>query len=148
MATPVLGAGLCPAGSSAAGFGSPAIADENGNTVLPLANGGTGTGRYIDPQTRDYVATADGNLQGLGSAAQDVWLTLAAFSGGPRMLNESSIAKYEIDIRAALAPLVARGLITLRSIVIARAADTPTRLSTAIRWIDTSSGQELTTSIV
>lgn len=148
MATPTLGAGATSAGSTLAGYGTPAAADENGNTLLPLTNGGTGTCRFVDPQTRDYVINDDGNLEGMTSAAQDVWLTLAAFTGGPRVLTEQSLRTYETDIRNALAPLVQRGLITIRAITIQRSAGTPTRLATRVQWVDTSSGKEQTTNIV
>ena len=148
MTTPILGAGAAPAGAAIAGYGAPATIDGPGDDLLPAGRGVSGTCAYVDPGTRDYAFDATGDLVGATSAQQLVWLALAGFTAGPTMLTEQAIRVYELELRAALQPLVQRQVIAIRRIDIQRASVTPTRLATRITWLDTLSGHEQTTAIV
>jgi len=145
MSSPVLGAGLAPAGTSFAGFGAPATADALVRQTLPQGDGTTGTGRLIDTRG-DYVIDANGNVMGMGSAAQLVVLALAPLKP-TGVISEAAIATMKGDITDALKPLVARGLIAVKSIAVTRVAGAPTRVQRAVTWVDTQTSYEQTTIV-
>ena len=145
MSSPVLGAGLCPAGSSFAGFGSPATADPLVRQTLPQGDGTFGTGRLIDTRG-DYVIDANGNVMGTSSAAQLVVLALAPLRPAG-VISEATISSMKADIAAALKPLVARGIVAVKSITITRVPGAPTRVQREVKWVDTVTSFEQTTIV-
>ena len=72
-----VGAGLCPAGFSPAGYGVVEVAVAP--NLVPLPDPQTGlsqTGRFVDQATGDYTFTADGRVQGMPTVYQLVLLAV------------------------------------------------------------------------
>ena len=150
------GAGLAPAGSSRAGFGSPASANGSGTVPLPSTKTGLPEGaRLIDARTRRYVLV-NGRVQGMPPVPQKVQIAAMTalnssavrglgidFSGAP-VITDGVINQLQTIFRNAFASLVSRGLMRIESIDV-----TPVRDSGAlvhVRWTDltTSTSHELT----
>jgi hypothetical protein len=157
MSTPTLGAGLAPAGLSPAGFGTPATGDAVATgTPLRTTQGTSGGGRYIDPQTRDYVVDAEGRLVGIGGVQQRVQLALTTTAGSsilttlglaawPDTITDAIEAQIGDAVRTALGKLIASGEVTVAGIEVLRPK--ASAISVRVRWIDTSTGQEHTQSV-
>ncbi len=78
MTTSSYGAGSQPAGSSAAGYGTPALGHEPFGDLLQIAEtGAMSSARLIDQTTRDYVLDADsGRLRGMNAVHQIVQMSV------------------------------------------------------------------------
>lgn len=68
-----IGFGLQPAGSSPAGLGAPAVAPVHDRGLLldPITRQPL-SGRFLDPNTRQYVTAVDGRIVGMTRAQQHV----------------------------------------------------------------------------
>lgn len=144
-----IGAGLCPAGTSAAGFGVPAVGATSGPNPY-------GTGAYVDPIRRDYSFDASGNRLKTGTVVQLVQLALAtAYNSssldglglkafGP-VLTPAAVATISDNHTKACAHIVAQGLMRILSVSV-----TPTfagQAQVVLTWIDLTTGREQTTTL-
>ena len=142
-----LGAGLFGGGLAPAGYGLPDSVPPSPFSPLPDPSTGVSqTGRYIDQRTGDYVMLADGRLQGMGTAAQDVLIAI-------RNIDLSSLTEKGPNfqgvlsnlVAGALAPLVLQKLIRIKQVVVFE----PTQDSgfASVDWFDLTTGQSATTAI-
>jgi hypothetical protein len=155
-----IGAGLAPAGSSAAGYGVPdaAIANTNGIFPDPLT-GVSQTGRLFDTSIGSYDFTADGRTQGEPTVKQQVKLALKT------VLHSSSVQTLGIDfsnaseqgtnflnqiasaVAASLSVLVRNKLVTIVR-VFAQPVDNNDGTAVFVGWIDNTNGQYVTNQII
>lgn len=150
--TPLLGAGLCPAGLSPAGYGIPEqIKVDNRSLIKP--DGEQGSSRLI--VKGDYVLNEHGNHVGANDTKMKVYLALATVKGsataspelgqafstlkviGPNIQNRISE-----EVKYALSSLIDSGEIELISTVVQRK---DSQVKTLITWKDLQT-QELSQS--
>jgi hypothetical protein len=151
------GAGVSAAGTSPAGTGTPAAATVRAGAALTASDGSRGTGRKFDPLTRAYVYDANGRAVGESSVAQMVKLAAMTDRGSAAVLELGStirsiqdvtqnfVQRVQDALSQALARLIARKLITIKSIDVdptAGAAFGVTRASIIVRFVDLTTGQE------
>ena len=158
--TPNLGAGFAPAGTTPFGFGSPATAIPLVGVPFDMADTGTGfvgTGRRINPDTRDFEFDPEtGRALGMTASEQRVYLALITQKGSaadPKLgTSISSIQtgtgnlsqRVTDEVNAALSTLVSEGSIRIVSI---EAYQKGTVLQTKVVWTDTSDGSQRTTTV-
>lgn len=140
MATSFLGAGIAPAGTSFAGFGSPATA------TVPAAPAPDAC-RKIDYQTKDYLIDDDGNLEQWTAAQQNVYLALAGISNWPETIDENYASAVASKIDAALSAMTSAGLIELIQVDVTITRRGSARTHANVRWRDLSTGSEWTNGI-
>lgn len=145
----MVGAGTTSTGSSPAGSGTP----ETSAPLVRLApfrhpvTARALSGRRLDERTRDYVMLPDGNVAGMGTAEQDVFLALTSHVFRARVRRIQRIttaleAEYRAAVDFALAPLVRRRLVQVISVTAQRIA--PGRASFRVIWRDLSTGADRT----
>ncbi len=154
-----IGAGLCPAGASPAGYGVPDRVGPPNAVALPHpVTGLPQGGRYLDPKTGDYVFTSDGRLQGMANVQQLVLLALRTTIGSsslPTMGNAiARITEKGPDfqrqlatvIADAFAPIVNQKLARLDAV---RVLDTPNPdgAFAYVEWTDLTTQTPQTTQI-
>ena len=151
MSTSNLGLGLCPCGSSIAGFGQPATSPPVTAALLALANGqGQGDCAAIDPVTQDFVLDANGNKLGMSSLDQMVYLALFTTLGScivadqgidwpTGVIRDNVIQQNKIAVQNALAPLIKQGLLTLVAVKTTRTG--PNSLLRQVYWKPVGSAQ-------
>lgn len=158
-----LGAGRCPAGTSAAGYGVPDAGTSPTNALFPDQRTGLPqTGRLINPSTGDYVFTADGRTQGTSTAAQLVYLAIKTARGSAAM-SPSSLAPLGLDLSkaseqgpdferqisaafsAALAPIVKMGIITIIGLTW-QPVDNQDAAAPLLKWKDRTTGGQFFTN--
>ncbi len=118
------GAGIQSAGTTPAGFGTSADAQEFGGAFLRNTRNGTSfAARKIDPRTRDYVIDANGRQLGMNQIKQAVQISVQTERGssvvqdlGHRLATLDRITpNFERRILSilteAVKPLVDQGLI-------------------------------------
>lgn len=151
-----IGFGLQPAGSSPAGLGAPDVAPKHDGGVLrdPVTLASLG-GRYLDPNTRQYVTTADGRMVGMTRAQQHVALIIATELGsstvlemGNRLRSIKTIgASFENELRQvwvdAFARASAAGIVELLGVEPQRVGKTGAFMR--LRWRDVETGEVRTT---
>lgn len=156
-----LGMGFAPLGLSLFGFGAPATAGQASGYVLETSpNGASGDARMIDPYTRDYILDSNGLVQGQSAIAQQVFLAIITTLGsaanptvGSQFSNMKtfSITTYQGQVKgivqSALAYLIQSGQISLVSVQ-ASINSNGVAGNVTINWIDNTTGQLNTTSIL
>ena len=156
-----IGAGACPAGTSAAGYGVPDKAFTPNNAVLPdVRTGLPQTGRAIDPVKKSYFFAADGSgrLQGQATVPQLVALALTTIRGSdaiPLGQTFSQIqekgANYAQRVTAAVqlafADLVKQNLAQVVSVSVQTPPSNPDAGLGLVKWIDLTSGVVNTNNI-
>lgn len=156
MSSSVLGSGLSPAGTSPAGYGSPATTTAAQSQLYIKRDGTRGNARLIDPQTGDYVLDDWGAYVGCDAVEQMVYLALATDLGSsvqsdlglelaPGIINESTPRKIDLAIRAALKSLIDRRLIELVRVRVERAATS--RMDIQVDWRDVQTKLNKTTPL-
>jgi hypothetical protein len=109
------GIGLQSAGTTSAGFGSPATAAEQGGAILRnTLTGESMGGRKIDPRTGDYVMDEYGRLEGMPNVRQMVML--AVLNAAPALadidrLTDGFAKRAEAILANEMTAIVSRGLI-------------------------------------
>lgn len=143
------GAGFQPAGTSPGGFGAPTQTGRGSDVVLPDSRvGGSHGSRKIDPITKDYVLNEDGRIEGMSNVQHLV--QLAVTNAGPQLMEldrlDSSFQKGMLAVlTAAVAPLVARGLIEVVDVAVRtnRAGGLqPGQAVTVFKWRDRTTQEE------
>jgi len=153
-----LGAGVCPAGTSAAGYGVPDAGTSPNSAIFPdPLTGLPQTGRSVNSATGDYTFTADGRTQGMATVPQLVYLAVktvfgsAALSPGaiqPLGVDISNVQEqgpnFERQISSALAtalsPLVRQGLVTILGLKLLP-VDNPDGVAPYLTWRDNTTGR-------
>ncbi len=148
-----LGAGSCPVGSSAAGYGVPDKAFAPNNAVLPgIRTGLPQSGRFIDPTTKSYVFLTDGRLKGVSTVPQLMQIALTTVSGSSAVagLGQSftTIAEKGSDyqrrvatgVAAAVADIVRQRLAELISVDVQVPDSNPDGGICRIQWRDLTTG--------
>lgn len=154
MATTVLGFGFAPLGTSPAGFGVPASSDAPGVPAI-------GTGRYIDPTTRDFAMDtttpgATGSLRRMKTVPQLVYLAIlteldssAVRNLGrtalPRLITTRTREELLASAQRALASLITQGLVEL--VDVTNTVVAPGRIQEQLRWRDLTDNTEHLTTI-
>jgi phage baseplate assembly protein W len=134
------GLGLDPAGLFAAGFLLP------GTAVAPPDP--PDEARFIDYLTGDYRVRADGELERMPITRQRVYLSLATALGSstalptfgvklPGVITEKDEAAVTSAVRTALAPLIADGSISLKSVTV-DSSDVIGRSGITVEYEDTA----------
>lgn len=149
-----IGAGACPAGSAAAGYGVPDSAAVPNNATLPdVRSGLPQTGRAIDPITKSYYFTADGRLQGVATVPQLVQLALSTIRGSSvvpglgqtfMQIQEKGANFAQVvtaAITTALADLTTRKLVQIVSVDVQQPPSNPDAGIAILKWIDTTSSK-------
>ena len=115
---PVLGAGRFPIGTTPVGLGLPTALPPTPPAVLPDPTTGLSqTGRLIDQQTGDYVFTADGRLEGMGTVDQLVLLAIDNIDLSTVVEKGRNFTQMiSARVQAALSDLVSRGLVQIVSV--------------------------------
>ena len=147
------GAGSSPAGLGPYGVGSPVAAPVPGGSVNRIAaTARQEGGRYIDPETKDYVFDEYGRTVGYSNARQLVYLRLKTQLGtsvvktlGNELHKIDRIGagfakRVENTIRAAMADLVNAKLIEIVSISAEKIQ--PGRSFIRFKWRDLTTKQE------
>jgi hypothetical protein len=148
-----IGAGACPAGSSAAGYGVPDSAAVPINAVLPdVRSGLPQTGRAIDPVSKSYTFTPDGRLRGVATVPQLVQLALTTIRGtsvvptlGQTFMQiQEKGANFAQVVAAAVnlafADLVKQKLVQVVSVDVQQPPNSPDAGIGIVKWVDLSSG--------
>lgn len=155
-----IGAGGCPAGAAAAGYGVPDAANVPNNAILPRPiDGLPQTGRALDPTTKAYTFTADGRIVGMPTVQQLVQLAITTDRGSScvptlgqtlRLIKEKG-SNYAQQVTAAIttavADLVNNKMVQIVSIDVQQFAGNPNAAIATFKWIDVSTGQQNTTTI-
>jgi hypothetical protein len=140
-------------GSTPYGIGTPPDTDPNGGTILSDAySGAPQGGRSLDPVSRDYVMDPTfGRIRGMSNAQQLVLLAISTDKGsaamaelgqqlkGIKRITNDFEQRVDGTLRGALAYLVARSMIEVKSVNVMRLGDG--RAYARLVWRD------LTTSI-
>src|SRR5713101_6487420 len=92
MSIPFSGAGSSGAGSTFAGFGTPAAANIPNFNLYKTVLGNNRTCRLIDPISKDYVLDDFGNFVGQTNAQQLVYLALVTAR------DSSILSNFGLDI--------------------------------------------------
>lgn len=155
-----IGAGGCPAGVAAAGYGVPDTANVPNNAILPDANTGLPqTGRFIDPATKSYQFTADGRLRGVPTVQQLVQLALTTVRGSACLSNlgqtfaqiQEKGTNFQKQVTAsvtqALSDLVNNKQIAILSVSVQNTPGKPTASIGQVTWVDLTTGLQDTASI-
>lgn len=156
-----IGAGACPVGTSAAGYGVPDRAFAPNNAVLPdLRTGLPQTGRAIDPVKKSAFFATDGSgrLQGQGTVPQLVALALTTVRGSAAIplgqtfsLIQEKGANYTQQVTAAVqlafADLVKQGLAQVVSVNVQTPPSNPDAGLAMVKWVDLTTGTVNTNSI-
>ena len=148
MATSTLGAGLAPAGTSIAGFGTPATAD------APPVPAAAAEARKIDPVTKDYALDSLDRIDGMSGTSQRVLLAMSTvrdsavqrdlgLGAPPDRIVSTTRVELEDDVRRALSALVRDGAISIRSIDVTIAGS---RVQRRVRWTDLLTGTDEVTT--
>ena len=144
----VLGAGLCPAGSSAAGFGVPTVATSPINVPFPDAQTGRTQGGYqVGLTSGDYSFTSDGRVVGVANVKSLVQHAITTTFGSSAVPNfglqlpggdKTSGYKQRIEsrLRNALAGLVAQNLIQIVSVSVADMPNNSAGTIGTLTWRD------------
>ncbi len=154
-----LGAGLCPAGTSSAGFGVPDSGTVPNNALLPdPVTGLPQTGRNVNTATGSYTFTADGRTQGMATVPQLVQLAIKTARGssalGPFGLDMSKVQEQGTNferqlsaaLSAALANVVKQGLVTLVGLTWLP-VDNPDGAAPILEWRDNTTGVAFGTNV-
>jgi hypothetical protein len=153
------GFGNQPAGSSPAGWGTPAIADVSGGTILrDTATGKRLGSRKINPTTRDYALDENGRILGEADVRHLVQMAITTLkdSSAVRSLGLSTTGMSRITgdferrllgaVTDAVKHLVTGGLITVLGISQYRASVSgglrEGRVYARFRWRDLTTSQE------
>jgi hypothetical protein len=155
-----IGAGYAPAGTSSAGYGVPDAAAVPNNAILPaILTGLPQTGRYINPQTGDYVFTSDGRLMGMDTVPQLVLLALTTTLGSSALpaLGETFTLIREqgpnfgqqltATVNAALADLVRRKFVKVNSVTTQQSPSNPDAGTVLVKWSDLTTGLSYTNTV-
>ena len=149
------GAGLQPAGLSPAGVGTSTPSAPNAGVPLhdPNTLGVSLSGRYIDPQLRQYVFDANGRTYGMTEARQLVHMAVNTTLGrsatkdlGHEMykvdrITDSFEQRVQNVYTNALADLVNRKLIAIVSIEVTRNPNSsPSRAFVLLKYQDLTTG--------
>ena len=148
-----IGAGLAPAGTSIAGYGTPdTAAVPNGATLPDIVTGLPRGGRYINPQTGSYQFTADGRLQGMANVNQLVQLAITTNRGSAvlQTLGQSftSVQEQQGDfqrqcataVAVALSDLVRLKLVALLGVTVQPAPGNSDAAEVFFQWKDLTEG--------
>lgn len=149
-----LGAGLAPAGTSYAGYGSPATASAipTATVAAGLPNVAPANTALIDPGLRAYTYDGNGNRVYGTTAAQMVYLACVTVQGSsslgadlglaapPAVIDANYISNRTVQYQNAFAPLLRAGIATFVSITIQRSA--AQQILELVTWRDLSTGQE------
>jgi hypothetical protein len=148
-----LGAGACPVGSSAAGYGVPDRAFAPNNAMLPgIRTGLSQSGRFIDPTTKSYAFQADGRLKGVSTVPQLVQIALSTVLGSSAVATLgqtfSLIAEKGPDyqrrvtsaIESALANVVKQRLVQIVSVDVQLYPAAPDAGVATLKWRDLTTG--------
>ena len=139
-----LGAGLAPAGSSLAGYGSPSTTVSINKTILIDDFGRNGNVRLIDPVTMDYKFNSKGCLVGGDGIQQMVYLALltvknssALSNFGQSFTNIKVIGEHYVtlvtnEVNQALKKLIDSKKISLLNVDVKRIG--PNKSKIDIRW--------------
>lgn len=158
MATPLLGLGACPLGSTPIGCGLPATADVITKTIWVTAEGAQGTAPEIDPVTRDYVVDSYGHTRGYSTIQQQVYLALFTIKGSAADFNfgldtstldkrtSNTAKRADTAVRAALKRLVDKRAIAIVSVDLKTLSPTSVRLE--VNWRDTATDTLNTTRVL
>ena len=140
-----VGAGLCPAGFSPAGYGLIDTAVAPGPTALPDPRTGVSDGgRYINQSTGDYVFTSDGRLLGMPNVYQLVLIALENTIDFSRLQEKGPNFPKVVRtiIQNALADLVTKKMIQIRKIVVQSGQPNmnPDATIAIVNWVDLTTG--------
>lgn len=144
----VLGAGLCPAGTSVAGYGVPTVATLLSRIPFPdPVTGLPQSGYQVGVASGDYSFTTDGRLVGCGtvkSLVEHACLTLFGSSavpgfglqlpGGDKGTGYSK--RVTARLTSTLSALVAQRIISIVSIVVQDAPNNPSGTIGSLTWRD------------
>ena len=154
------GFGLQKFGTTPFGSGTPVAASAPGG--LPLRDDNTGlsaSGRFIDMAAGQYVFDSYGRPKGMTEARQLVYLaiktvlgssaqsTLGQSLGDVKTIRSTFQKDIDVKLRAALAPLIARNLISILAIDVQQMVDVRTRGYAVLRWVDKTTGVEEATQL-
>ena len=146
-----VGAGLCPAGTSCAGYGVIDVAPAPNFTPLPDPKTGLAqTGRYLNaPNTQtgkgmDYSFSPDGRVQGMPSVYQ---MVLIAIENADFTQVQEKGPNYKTQLRTivqnAVAYLVTSKQLQVKSIVVLAntPGQNPDSAIAILNWFDVTTGQ-------
>lgn len=144
---PSTGAGLFPAGLFPGGYGAPATVAATPASPLPDPSTGLSlTGRFINPQTNDFVMQADGRLQGMPTVAQLVLIAIKDIDLSPLSEKGKNFKQALASlVSGALSQLVAQKLVRIKQVTVLE----PTKDSgfANVDWIDLTNGAPQQTPI-
>lgn len=155
--TTFLGAGLSPAGTSYAGYGSPSSTISTNKTVLIDDYGLNGNVRLIDPVTMDYKFDDDGNIVGGDGIQQMVYLALLTVKNSSvianfgqaftniKVIGDKYKSKVVSEVNSALKSLVDQKKISIVNIDIKINGTNQTRIH--IVWKNLTTNTEQTNII-
>lgn len=147
-ATPALGAGTQPAGTSAAGYGvAPQQIVGPSPVVFPDPQTGlSDTGRLIDVATGEFLFTTAGLAQGCSTVYQLIVLAAADLDFSELDVDSPDArTKFVQIIEDGMDGIVNQGLMAIVAIPvtpIVNAAEQVTGYTGTMQWLDLSTGQE------
>lgn len=141
----IVGYGLCAAGTSSAGFGTPATGTDRNRALFITATNEVGNAAYINPSTGDYEVDSLGRPVGWDSIQQRVYLALVTAQGSaadpalglpskPGVINTASLALLRTQVITALAPLTSKKLIQIVKLEVLQSTDNVNRLTLSLQW--------------
>lgn len=159
-----LGAGLAPAGTSAAGYGVPDTAPITSTEILPdpvtgLSQPGRGFTQTAPGGPLTYSFTADGRIAGMAQVPQLVTLAMKTVLGSAVNSNlglstaslqeqgANLAQQVQAVVTAAFAPIVAQKLVTLDSTSVVQLPDNPDRAGILVQWTDLTTNTQRTTIV-
>ena len=152
------GFGSSPFGAGPYGWGTPAGAPEPADQLyLDPSSGIIGTGRKIDPATRQYAYDAFGRYAGQETVPQLVYLAFATVKGSSILsdlgetyskidvIGDSFTKDVEDQARAAVQSLVDQKKLEIKRVVVQRLGESAATIQ--VYWRDLTTGLEGATTI-
>lgn len=161
---PPIGFGMSPFGTAPFGFGSVVQANPNVGRVFGKANNSVGSGKFINPETRDYQMDPNtGRLIGQDSAQQLVYLALITVKGTSivtgmgqefstiKTVSDDFLVKATNLVKASLKLLIDTRVIVLNEVKIDlvnnKATDPNRAARIRIFWTDIAQNAQFTNTI-
>ena len=155
-----LGAGLCRAGTSKAGYGDPTQVSARRRTIWKDENNTQGQVRLIDTATGDYKFSSDGLIVGGNGIEQMVYLALVTVKGTSavrslgqnfsniRTLRDNVQSEIQEEVRLALDNLVEQKKISIENVFVDKFPDNPSRIRILIQWKDLTANLDQASQVI
>ena len=150
----VLGMGLCPAGTSIAGWGYNQIADSTTVKLFRKSDGSYGNVAALDYSNGDYILdpitgipTGENSVQQMVALVCKTSLNSSCLQGfgidisSIKTITSNIKQKFELAIRAAVKHMTDKKLIDIISVDVAQIQNQVNSVSVTFKWLDKTNNE-------